>query len=101
MPKQAKSSRRECWRQVLAPQKARGLSVQGFCPREERATAPFYAWKWRQEREPEGADWPIVGFAPVRIVPEPWGPVATGRIEIVRADGVAVRLSAGAVEREA
>jgi hypothetical protein len=91
---------------MLARQQASGLSILRFCRRERLAVATFYNWK---RRLAEGGDAgggqarPTVGFAPVRVVPEPAESepitrMAGGTIEIVLGAGRRVRV-AGPVDR--
>ncbi len=105
MPTRTRSSKQEYWRQILARQQASGLSIQRFCRREHLAVATFYNWKRRLAEDDAGGvrAKPTVGFAPVRVVPEPAESepierMAGGTIEIVLGSNRRVRV-AGAVDR--
>jgi len=96
MAKQTRASRREYWQQVVQRQKTSGLSIQGFCRREQLAMATFYAWNRRlgQERGgPHPIERPAIGFAPVRIMAEPGGLTPAGTIEIMLGQDRRIRLS--------
>ena len=94
MHKQPRATRGEFWQRVLARQAASGLSIQQFCRQEHLPAATAYAWRHRLRRQTSQrrvTNRPTVGFAPVRVVPEP-SPLAGGLIEILLPADRRVRL---------
>jgi transposase len=87
---QLAGSRETYWRSVLARWERSGLSVRTFCRTEGLNQGTFYWWR----RELNRRDQPQPAFLPVRILPERAEP-ASGNIQVVLANGRAVRVSAG------
>ena len=94
----SQASRREFWRQVVARQRSRGLSIRRFCDQEGLATATFYLWKRRLGQPTAGVPAPV-SFAPVQVRPEAVPAAAPGGLEIVLPHDRRVRLT-GTVDRQ-
>jgi transposase len=90
-PGRARDERKERqWRRRIEQWRASGLSVRDFCARHRLATASFY--NWRRVLERRAAAEPA--FVPVQIVADK-GPVQASALELVLADGRAVRVAPG------
>jgi transposase len=87
----ARDERKESqWRRWISQWRTSGLSVRAFCARHGLATASFY--NWRRVLERRATERPA--FVPVRVVPDTPPPQA-GALELVLADGRAVRVAPG------
>lgn len=90
-PGRARDERKEQqWRRWINQWRASGLSVRAFCARHGLASANFYTWRRVLERR--AAEKPA--FAPVQVVPDAQ-PARTSALEVVLADGRAVRVAPG------
>jgi transposase len=78
------------WRRRIDQWRTSGLSVPAFCARHGLSTASFYSWRRVLERR--AAEQPA--FAPVQIIADPV-PVRASALEVVLADGRAVRVAPG------
>ena len=80
------------WRRWLSQWQTSGLSVQTFCARHGLVPASFYAW--RRTLTQRGVDHsPKPNFVPVQILADHFSGPA--HLEVVLADGRAVRVSPG------
>jgi hypothetical protein len=78
------------WRRWIDQWRVSGLSVRAFCAQHGLAQASFYAWRRVLERR--AAEQPA--FAPVQVVADAV-PTQTSALEVVLADGRAVRVAPG------
>ena len=78
------------WRQRISQWQASGISVREFCARNGLATASFY--HWRRVLERRATERPA--FVPVQVVADT-PPSQASALELVLADGRAVRIAAG------
>jgi transposase-like protein len=78
------------WRRWIAQRQTSGLSVRDFCARHGLATASFY--HWRRVLERRAAERPA--FVPVQVVADT-PPAQASALELVLADGRAVRIATG------
>ncbi|SRR5579871_431642 len=78
------------WQRWINKWRVSELSVRAFCARHGLATARFY--HWRRVLERRATERPA--FVPVQVVADPPPPQASA-LELVLADGRAVRVSAG------
>jgi hypothetical protein len=78
------------WQRWISQWQTSGLSVREFCARQGLATASFYSWRRVLERR--AAEQPA--FVPVRVVAD-WPPPQASALELVLADGRAVRGAPG------
>ena len=101
MQKQPAVSRHKSRREVLARQRASGLSIHRFCLKEGLATATFFGWQRRLRQVVGGGQTrdTTVNFAPVRIVPEAGIAAGAGVIEIWLPPDRRLRLT-GMVDRQ-
>jgi hypothetical protein len=78
------------WRRWIGEWQASGLSVRAFCERRSLTVASFYAWRRvLQQRAAAKA-----AFVPVRVVADTV-PDRTSALEVILADGRAVRVAPG------
>ena len=78
------------WRRWIGEWQASGLSVRAFCQRRGLTVASFYAWRRAlQRRAAEKAT-----FVPVQVLPDAVQ-TQTSALEVVLADGRAVRVAPG------
>jgi transposase len=78
------------WRRRIDQWRVSGLSVRAFCARHGLATAGFYNWRRvLQRRAAEKA-----AFVPVQVVADAV-PTQASALEVVLADGRAVRVAPG------
>ena len=78
------------WRRWIGEWQASGLSVRAFCGRRGLATPSFY--HWRRVLERRATQEPT--FVPVQVVADAM-PVQASLLEVVLADGRAVRVAPG------
>jgi len=78
------------WRRWIGEWRASGLSVRAFCDRRGLALPSFYAWRRTLERR--AAEVPA--FVPVQVVADA-ASAQTSALEVVLADGRAVRVAPG------
>jgi hypothetical protein len=78
------------WRRWLGEWRASGLSVRAFCDRRGLAIPTFYAWRRTLERRVAEAP----AFVAVQVVADA-APVPASALEVVLADGRAVRVAPG------
>jgi transposase len=78
------------WWRWIDQWRVSGLSVRAFCARRGLATPNFY--NWRRTRERRAAE--EVAFVPVQVVADA-APAQPSALEVVLADGRAVRVAAG------
>jgi transposase-like protein len=79
------------WQRRIEQWRVSGLSVRAFCARHSVATASFYNWRRVLQRRAT-AEQPA--FVPVQVVADTM-PAQTSALEIVLADGRAVRVAPG------
>ena len=79
------------WRRRIDQWRASGLSVRAFCARHGLATASFYNWRRALQRR-AAAEPPA--FVPVQVVADVV-PAQASALELVLADGRAVRVAPG------
>lgn len=79
------------WRRWIDQWRASGLSVQAFCALHDLAPARFY--HWRRVLERRAAD-QAAAFVPVHVVADA-EPAQASALEVVLADGRAVRVTPG------
>ena len=90
-PGRARDERKERqWRRWISQWQTSGLSVRDFCARHRLATASFY--NWRRVLERRAAEEPA--FVPVQVLADAM-PVQATLLEVVLADGRAVRVAPG------
>jgi hypothetical protein len=90
-PGRARDERKEQqWRRWINQWRVSGLSVRGFCAQHGLASANFY--HWRRVLERRAADQPA--FVPVQVVADAV-PAQASALEVVLADGRAVRVAPG------
>jgi transposase len=91
-PGRARDERKERqWRRRISQWRASGLSVQAFCAQHGLTPASFY--HWRRVLERRAAEEPAA-FVPVQVVADAV-PAQTCALEVVLADGRAVRVGPG------
>jgi hypothetical protein len=78
------------WRRWIDQWRASGLSARAFCAQHRLSTANFYNWRRILERRSAEQ----VVFAPVQVVADAL-PTQTSALEVVLADGRAVRVAPG------
>jgi transposase len=78
------------WHRWIDQWRASGLSVRAFCAQHRLSTANFYNWRRILERRAAEQ----VVFAPVQVVADTL-PTQTSALEVVLADGRAVRVTPG------
>ncbi len=78
------------WRRWIGEWQASRLGVRAFCARHGLPTASFYHWRRVLDRRAAEQ----TTFVPVQIVADAV-PVLTGNLEVVLADGRAVRVAPG------
>jgi hypothetical protein len=78
------------WRRWINRWRASGLSGRAFCARHGLAAASFYQWRRVLERRAAEA----AAFVPVQVVADA-GPAQVSALEVVLADGRAVRVGPG------
>ena len=90
-PGRARDERKEHqWRRWIGEWQTSGLSVRAFCQRRGLTVASFYAWRRAlQRRAAEKAT-----FVPVQVLPDAVQ-TQTSALEVVLADGRAVRVAPG------
>ena len=78
------------WRRWIGEWQPSGLSVRAFCQRRGLTVASFYAWRrvLRQRAAEKAA------FVPVQVMADAV-PAQTSALEVVLADGRAVRVAPG------
>jgi transposase len=79
------------WRRRIDQWRVSGLSVRVFCARHGLATASFY--NWRRVLQRRAAAEPLA-FVPVQVVADVV-PAQASALEVVLADGRAVRVAPG------
>ncbi len=82
MARQADERKFIDWRARLARHAKSGLTVAGFCEREDVAVATFHYWRRKCQGEAATREQPRAEFAPV---------------EVVHGSGVTIRFPGGAV----
>ena len=89
-PGRARDERKERqWRHRIEQWKVSGLSVQAFCAQHGLSSASFYHWRCVLERRAAEA-----AFVPVQVVADAV-PAQASALEVVLADGRAVRVAPG------
>src|SRR5262249_5676486 len=78
------------WRRWISQWQASGLSVGGFCARRGLGTASLYTWRRVLERRARERP----AFVPVQVVADT-PPAQASPLELVLADGRAVRIATG------
>jgi transposase len=78
------------WRRRIAQWRASGLSVRAFCDRHGLATPSFYAWRRVLERRAAEK----AALVAVQVVTDA-PPAPASALEVVLADGRAVRVAPG------
>jgi hypothetical protein len=78
------------WRRRIDQWRVSGLSVQAFCAQHGLSSASFY--HWRRVLDRRAAEEPA--FVPVQVVADAM-PVQARLLEVVLADGRAVRVAPG------
>ena len=90
-PGRARDERKERhWRRWISQWRTSGLSVRAFCAQHGLADASFY--RWRRVLERRATEHPA--FVPVQIVADV-RPQQSSALELVLADGRAVRVAPG------
>jgi hypothetical protein len=100
--KRGAGSRREHWQQVLARQRASGLSIKAFCARDGVSYQSFFLWKrkFAGEAAAGALTREKVTFAPVTVVSEAAMHSPGGHIEIELPGDRRVRVQ-GPVDKQA
>ena len=90
-PGRARDERKERqWRRRIDQWRASGLSVRAFCAQHGLSSASFY--HWRRVLQRRATEEPA--FVPVQVVADAM-PVQASLLEVVLADGRAVRVAPG------
>jgi hypothetical protein len=78
------------WQRLIGEWRVSGLSVRAFCARRGLATTTFCAWRRTLERRAAEK----AAFVPVQVVTDTI-PATASALELVLADGLAVRVAPG------
>lgn len=98
MAKRRDAAKERFWRQVIARQRASGLSIRAFCECEGLTESSFYLWRRELGRRTAPGRAARATFVPLRVLPDP--SAAAAAIEIALPSGTVVRLRAGFDEQE-